>query len=156
MNALVENFKSDRRGSCPTNAIGDYFLNVLVVERAARLVTGLEVEYLSCAAEEASTRTEDKSVLIPCTENESIGLGNVEGLTVKLLRLDRKVIGNSRANRMLRHEIPYYLFLVSTPGKISVCSDYCLEGLGMMSGVKCDKAHFSEINSFADLLDKRV
>ena len=52
-------------GSCPTNSVGNYLLNVLVIEGTALLVTGLEVEYFSRASEEARARTEDKSVLKP-------------------------------------------------------------------------------------------
>ena len=77
------------------DSVFDNALNVGVEKGAAGLVTGLEIEYLSRTSIEASSRTHNIAVLEPSAEDEGIGLGDIEGLTVKLLGLKGEVIGNT-------------------------------------------------------------
>lgn len=68
-----------------------YSDDVLVVEGSAHLMTGLQIYYLTDAAYECATRTEDVSALIPTDEDQIIGLRNAEGLCVQLLDRKREV-----------------------------------------------------------------
>ena len=116
-------------GSSPINSVSDDPLNVRIEEGFARFVTGLEIEYLSRSAKEATAASENVSVLKPGGEYHRIGLRNEEWLCIYLLKLKIKVIGDSRGNGMRGHNVPNDLLLVSSPIEISVSSDYALEGL---------------------------
>ena len=78
-------------------------------------MSGLEIENLSRTAQEAAAASEYVSVLKPRAENESIGLGNVKWLTVKLLFVKAKMLGNALGNGVSRHYIPNYFLLRSAP-----------------------------------------
>ena len=122
-------FIPDICGLDPIYRILDNLLNVRIIERTAELMAGLEIEYLACAAKEAATASEDESILIPTSKNKSIRLRNIERLAVKLLLIDDEMIGNTCGYGMRGHEIPDYLFLITTPGEISGSSDNILEYL---------------------------
>ena len=156
MGALVFDRVNDLVGLCPVNSIGDDALNILIVEGGAGFVTGLEVEDLTCAAEEAAACAEDEAVLIPCAEYQFIGLGNVEGLAVKLFLLDEEVVGDACGNGMSGEQIPHDLLLITAPRKVTVGADNGLEGLGVVAGVECDEAHLAEIYAILDLLYQLV
>lgn len=121
-----------RGGSCPADTVGDYLLNIRVVEGAAAFMTGLEVKHLSRASEEACSRAEYVAVLIPTAEQKRVGLRDIEGLAVKLLFLNEEMVGDTLSDGVLRHEIPDDLLLISAPGKIAVCADDSAEGLGVV------------------------
>ena len=97
------------------NCIPDYPLHVRIVKGLAGLVSGLEIKDLARAAKEAATASEDVSVLKPRAKHESIGLRNKEGLTIQLLFVKAKALGNAFCNGMSGHHIPYYLFLIASP-----------------------------------------
>ena len=78
------------------NTVLENSLNEGVVEGGAALVTGLEVEYSAHAACVCSTCTEDVTGGIPSCEDEIVGIRNVEGLSVKLFKLEIKVIRKER------------------------------------------------------------
>ena len=129
MRSIVHDLKAGSRGLCPVDCVIYNAENIGVVVRGAGLVSGLEVEYLSCAADEASAAAENVSVLKPTAENECIGLADIEGLGVKLLALDEEVIGNACSDRVRGHKSPHYLALIASPLKVARCADYALEGL---------------------------
>ena len=79
MRTAFGNFLTVNRGICPIYSVFDYALNVRVIEGRTGLVTGLEIKYFTCSANEAAAVSKDISVLEPSTENESIGLRNIEG-----------------------------------------------------------------------------
>ena len=96
-------------------------------------MTGLEVEYLTRAAEEAAACSHDMTVLEPSTEYESIGLRNVEGLAVELLGLNKEVIGDACGDGMAGKHVPHDLLLISAPREVSVSTNDSLEGLGVVT-----------------------
>ena len=140
----------------PTYTVCDYALYVCIVERRAGLMTGLEVEHTSRAAEEGASGAENISVLIPSLEDMCVGLRNLEGLSVKLLFGKLEMCRDTCRNRMRRHDVPVDLLLIVTPEKVARGADDCAEGLGMMRAVECDKAHAADINSLADALNEIV
>ena len=115
MRATVGDLIAELIRNSPTNGIGDYLLNVGVEIGAAGLVTGLEVEHLARAAEEAAARSHYMSVLEPRAENERVGLRNIEGLAIKLLFLDEEMIGNTLCYGVRGEQIPHDLLLISAP-----------------------------------------
>ena len=85
----------------PTYTVRDYALYVCVVERRAGLMTGLEVEHTSRAAEEGASGAENISVLIPSLEDMCVGLRNLEGLSVKLLFGKLEMCRDTCRNQMI-------------------------------------------------------
>ena len=139
----------------PVCGISDYSLNVLVVEAAAGLVTGLEVEYLTSSAVEGTAGTEDVTVYVPGGEDKLIGLRNAEGLSVHLLE-KLKASRNSLCDGVLRKNIPDDLLLIVTPIEITRGAYYCFEGLTVVTGVNCHESHAMAVYSFSDLLNDVV
>lgn len=106
-------------GCRPMNGVGYDFSHVFVVVRTAVFVSGLEVEDFAETSLIAYTASEHKSVLVPASEYERIGCGNIKRLTVKLFKLKRKVVGNSLRYGVYGIEIPDDFFLVASPGKVT-------------------------------------
>jgi hypothetical protein len=104
-------------------------LNIRIVEGSAKLVTGLEIKDLSKTAGEAASASENISVLIPSAENKSVGLGDIEGLAIKLLLFNNEVIGNTCRYWVRGHKIPDYLLLIASPREISRSADHRLKYL---------------------------
>lgn len=150
MGALIFDGEADLCWSSPMNRIGDDLLNVGVIEGAAGLVTGLEVEYLSCTTVEASTASEDVSVLIPTDEEKSVRLGNIERLGIDLFGFDEEVIRETCTDGVTGIYVPHDLLLNTTPLEVAVSSDDSLEGLGVVTRVESDEAHLTEVNSLLD------
>jgi len=132
MRAFVGDRLTVDRGLCPINGVGDYFADIGVEEGFAGLVSRLEPEDLSGAADKAATAAEYVSVLKPASEHERVGLGNIERLGVHFLLLEDEMIGDSRRDRMRGHEIPHDLALIASPLKVAVGADYRAEGLGVV------------------------
>ena len=99
---------------------------MLVVERTAELVTGLEVEHLTRTAVVAKTGAEDITVLVPTAEHQLVGLGHVEGLAVELLK-EVEVIGDACGDGMRGQEVPDDLVLVAAPSQVAVGAHHLLE-----------------------------
>ena len=115
-------------GSAPINSILDDALNVFIFERFYRLVTCVEVEYLTKTASVGNASSEDVAILKPSAEDDLIGLRNIKRLAVKLLG-ELEAHRNTLSYGVPRSEIPYDGLLVSAPSKVSGTADYTLEGL---------------------------
>ena len=138
MRAFVKNVAGGIVGASPVYCVGDYALNIGIVEGFAGLMTGLEVKYLSRTADEASSGTEDIAVLKPRAEYERIGLGNVEGLGVELLFLDQKMLGDACGNGMGGVDVPHDLVEVVAPKQVAGSTYHTAEHLGIVAGVEDD------------------
>ena len=128
-------------GLCPADGVGDYLLDIGVVESAVGFVTGLEVEDFADAAEEGAAAAEDVAVLIPAREDKLIGLRDAERLAVHFLYTEVEVLRNTLSERVLGHDIPDDFALIIAPGELTGGADYVSEGLGHMRGVETYEAH---------------
>ena len=156
MRAVILNVVCKINGCSPMNCVLNDANDVRIVVRGAAFVSGLEVKDLSGSAQEACTGTQNVAILIPCAKHQRFGLRNIEGLAVKLLTAEQKMIGNALCNGVRRHEIPHDLLLVSAPGEVAVGTYDGTEGLGFVCRVQRDKAHFAKENAVADLLHQCV
>ena len=143
-------------GLGPTYRIGDYALYVRIMEGGACFVAGLEVEHLAGIPQEGSTCAEYVAVLIPSAEYKLGGLGNEEGLCIKLLFFDKEAGGDTLCNGVGGEQVPHNLALITSPGQVAGRAENCTEGLGMVRRMERDKAHFAQQNTTLNAGDQGV
>ena len=112
-----------RIGLCPSDCICQDGLHIGVIEGAAAFMTGLEVKYLAATAIERAACTEYMPVLIPAQKDQIIGGGNGKGLTVHLLALKLKMLGDPCGDRVRGKNVPHKLFLLISPKELTACAD---------------------------------
>ena len=116
--------------------------NVFIVIVRICFMSVLEIEDFSCAAMIRHAAAEHIAALIPADEHGLVGFGNNERLAVHLLMLNKEVMRNVFAYRVIGIDRPYAAFFADfSPLKIAGAARKTSERKRVMRGVKCDKAH---------------
>ncbi len=116
---------------------------------------GLEVEYLTRAAVVAKSRTEHIPLLKPASEHQFVGLWDIEGLAVQLLK-KLEVIGHPRRDGVGGEQIPNDLIAITAAGQISLGTHDLAEYLGLMPRMEHDQTHLTRKDPRSDLCDQRI